>query len=74
MENQHFKCFLHILNLDVQDILHLVNKNSSFLYQNRDCESVDEKSDDEDTENENFFYEMIIKIRSILKKLRSIKH
>lgn len=70
VENQHFKCFLHIFNLGVQDILHLVNKNSRFLDQDENCESDDEESDDE---NDNLFYVMIVKVRSIFKKLRGIE-
>lgn len=75
VENQHFKCFLHIFNLGVQDILHLVNENSSFMDNNDkdvdgDDDLDDEELDEEDIEHDNFFNRIIIKIRKTFKKLR----
>lgn len=81
VEDQHFRCFLHIFNLSVRDILNLVNKNSEITTDNEN-ECVDEEGNDEeenesDTQEENdgingenVFYNIILKIRTIVKKLR----
>lgn len=64
IEDQHFRCFAHIINLAVQDVLKLINvdikqdQNNSYSgpndYNNSEDECDNESSDDE--MNENVFF------------------
>ena len=75
-EDQHFKCYAHILNLAVQDILKLINnpvdENLKLVIDENeidDTEDEDDDSDDNECES-NDFAGLILKIRSTCKKIR----
>lgn len=83
VENSHFRCFPHILNLAVQDILKLLNANAEIenfqdVNGENDGNDFDDnvtEGDDTDEENEEdvddgAFSETIDKVRSLFKKIR----
>ena len=79
VEDQHFRCFSHIINLAVQDILKLIKfdvENSSFkdLYTDEnevsDNESFSDDSSDYDHADDNVLSNSVAKIRVICKKVR----
>lgn len=86
VEDSHFRCFPHILNLCVQDILALL-KCSAHIEENQDEESsssVIEESDDGDEDEdedkdddpdifEEEFAEIVVKIRKLFTKIRRIQ-
>lgn len=66
-ENQHFRCFAHILNLGVQDLmkkLALGNKDSDFLGEEMELENRDVNYEFDNNEN------AITKIRSLFSKIK----
>lgn len=77
IEDQHFRCFAHIINLAVQDVLKLINVDIKQCYNNpysdlneynsSEDEHENELSDDEMNENE-IFYQIINNIRNTCKK------
>lgn len=80
-EDQHFRCFAHIINLAVQEVLKLINVNIKQRYNNlyldtneyndSEDEHENELNDDEMNENENKFFSHIINnIRNTCKKIR----
>ena len=78
-QDQNFRCFAHILNLEVKDVLKLINSPT-----NEDAKlTIDESITDEYAETDNYldsdeealevednFAHIIIKIRNISKKIR----
>jgi len=83
IEDQHFRCFPHIINLAVQDVLKLINvdikqyhndiySDNEYNHSNED-ENENELSDDGDNINENgneIFSHIINNIRNTFKKIR----
>ena len=78
-DNQHFRCFAHILNLAVQDILKLMNsplnENSKLTIEESttaECAETSDyfDSDEEVNEVEDTFAYVILKIRNTSKKIR----
>lgn len=47
IENQHFRCFAHIINLAVQDILKLINADIKQYYNNPDLDEYDSEDERE---------------------------
>lgn len=69
--DQHFRCFAHILNLGVQDVLKLINVNldsSAHCVQSEESES--DVSEGENYDSDNVFGNVIVKIRNTAKKIR----
>lgn len=84
-EDQHFRCFAHIINLAVQEVLKLINVNikqrynNLYLDTNKYNDSADEHenelSDDEMNENENEIFSHIINnIRNTCKKYDNLNN
>lgn len=82
IEDQHFRCFPHIINLAVQDVLKLINvdirqyHNDIYSYINEYNDSDEDKNENElsdDNINENgseIFSQIINNIRNTFKKIR----
>ena len=76
IDDQHFRCFAHILNLGVQDILKLINVevNDSIDFSVTAVDSYDScQSSDSEIElidEDQTFVKIISKIRNIVKKIR----
>lgn len=78
-EDQHFRCFAHIINLAIQDVLKLINikqclnnlYSDTNEYNDSEDEHEDELSDDDMNANENEIFSRIINnIRNTCKKIR----
>lgn len=78
--DQHYKCFAHIFNLCVQDILKLLCSNADLFESSSEENNVDEndgEDDDEDSEGETFqeenteaFSRVVYNVRETFKKIR----
>ncbi|CAH0560635.1 unnamed protein product [Brassicogethes aeneus] len=66
VEDCHFRCFAHVINLAVQDLLKLLKLNSEANEELSD-DSVDEEADVEEIENNS---NAICKIRSIFSRIK----
>ena len=81
IEDQHFRCFSHIMNLGVQDVLKLINieiteftkSTESFKDKTSDMDDdtdEDDYYDDVDADEHELFLNFITKIRKTCKKVR----
>lgn len=64
-ENQHFRCFSHILNLGVQDVLKFLNVEASNNESNSSSE--DDDSDISDTDSDTKTLNSVMKVRKTFK-------
>ena len=75
VEDQHFRCFSHIMNLAVQDVLKLIKVNVDENSRNTHHESEDDDYTDEsyesDEDSDDILIRSMAKIRSICKKVRN---
>ena len=76
VDDQHFRCFSHIMNLAVQDVLKLLNVNvpDEINFYEKKIDDDDEEdfySDDETDATNNIFSNLIYKVRSTSKKIRN---
>lgn len=82
-EDQHFRCFSHIMNLAVQDTLKLINIDIPTMALLQDTQESDDENDDydfdydDDNVNEQLdtngiknFLNVIIKVRKLCKKIK----
>lgn len=77
-EDQHFRCFPHIINLGVQDLLKLINSQSNFIMDNQLGSMDIEEEEDSDHEqsvdlDDSQFSQIISNIRNTFIKLRRVE-